>query len=69
VVELVVAVRALRMRGLARAGTGAGDLFNAATRRLDADLSDRALGDDVEAARTLLFDERAAAARWRPQSE
>jgi histidine ammonia-lyase len=68
-VELVVAVRALRMRGLAPAGTGAGDLFEAATHRLDADLRDRALGDDVEAARTLLFDERAAAARWRPQSE
>jgi histidine ammonia-lyase len=68
-VELVVAVRALRMRGLAPAGTGAGDLFNAAARRLDADLSDRALGDDVEAARRLLFDEHAAAPRWRAQSE
>jgi histidine ammonia-lyase len=68
-VELVVAVRALRIRGLAPTGTGAGDLFDAATRRLDADLSDRALSDDVEAARSLLFDERAAAARWRPQSQ
>jgi histidine ammonia-lyase len=67
-VELVVAVRALRMRGLAPAGTEAGDLFTAAQARLGADLSDRALGGDVEVARRLLFDGRPAAARWRPES-
>jgi histidine ammonia-lyase len=57
--ELVVAVRALRMRGLAPSGTEAGDLFAAAAECLDPDLSDRALSDDIEAARALLFPERA----------
>ena len=56
--ELVVAVRALRMRGLAPSGTAAGSLFAAAAGRLDADLADRALSDDVEAARRLLLEER-----------
>jgi histidine ammonia-lyase len=55
--ELVVAVRALRMRGLAPTG----ELFAAAAGRLDADLSDRALSDDVEAARDLLFAEQGLA--------
>jgi histidine ammonia-lyase len=55
--ELVVAVRALRIRGLAPAGGGAGDLFAAAAQRLDDHLGDRALSDDVEAARALLVDD------------
>jgi histidine ammonia-lyase len=54
--ELAVAVRALRLRGLAPAGAAAGELFARAAARLDADLSDRPLGPDVEAARELLFD-------------
>jgi histidine ammonia-lyase len=52
--ELVVAVRALRMRGVAPAGGDARDLFVAAAERLDDDLSDRALSDDIEAAGALL---------------
>ena len=54
--ELVLAVRALRMRGLRPSGTQTGELFADAAARLDADTSDRALGDDIEAARRLLFD-------------
>jgi histidine ammonia-lyase len=54
--ELVLAVRALRMRGLTPSGEQAGQLFGDAAARLDADMSDRALGDDIEAARRLLFD-------------
>jgi histidine ammonia-lyase len=53
--ELVLAVRALRMRGLEPSGGRAGELFAHAATRLDADTSDRALGDDIEAARRLLF--------------
>ena len=60
--ELVLAVRALRMRGHEPADTAAGDLFARASTRLDADLSDRALNEDVEAARKLLFDEDATRA-------
>ena len=48
--ELVVAVRALRMRGAAPAG----DLFAIAAERLDPELGDRPLTDDVEEARKLL---------------
>jgi histidine ammonia-lyase len=59
--ELVVAVRALRMRRLTPSGTHARELFARADARLDADLSDRPLGEDVEAAKRLLFDEDAAA--------
>jgi histidine ammonia-lyase len=55
--ELVLAVRALRMRGLEPSGTDAGDLFAEAAARLDANLGDRALNADVEAARRLLFEE------------
>ena len=55
--ELVLAVRALRMRGLAPSGTQAGELFARAAARLDADLSDRALSEDIEAASGLLFGE------------
>jgi histidine ammonia-lyase len=58
--ELVVAVRALRMRGLAPSGSEAGDLYAAAAECLDPDLSDRALSDDIEAARALLYPRRAA---------
>ena len=54
-VELVTAVRALRMRGLEPGGPGAGELFGVAAERLDADTSDRSLSDDIEAARVLLF--------------
>lgn len=61
--ELAVAVRALRLRGLAPSGAGAGKLFSSAAERLDADLNDRPLGDDVETARELLFDV------WANQSE
>jgi histidine ammonia-lyase len=56
--ELVVAVRALRMRGLAPAAGEAGVLFGAAVQRLDDDLSDRVLSGDLEAARILLFGAR-----------
>lgn len=55
--ELVVAVRALRMRGLVEGRAGAQDLLARAAERLSADLSDRSLSDDVEAARVLLFEE------------
>jgi histidine ammonia-lyase len=54
--ELVLAVRGLRMRALEPSGEQAGQLFADAAARLDADMSDRALGDDIEAARRLLFD-------------
>jgi histidine ammonia-lyase len=55
--ELVVAVRALRLRGLAPAAGDAGDLFAAAVERTDDDLRDRPLSDDLEAARRLLLGE------------
>ena len=58
--ELVVAVRALRLRGL-EGEAGTGELFALAAERLNADMSDRALSDDVEAARALLFEEGGAA--------
>jgi histidine ammonia-lyase len=60
-VELVVAIRALRLQGLEPAGAEAADLFAAAAERLDPDLRDRALSDDVEAARLLLLAEGRAA--------
>ena len=53
--ELAVAVRALRLRGPTPTGTPAGELFAAASERMDADLGDRPLGYDVESARQLLF--------------
>ena len=59
--ELVVAVRALRMRGLEPAGSPAAELFAAAASRLDADVSDRALTEDIEAARLLVSEESPAA--------
>ena len=54
--ELVVAVRALRMRGVEPAPGGAGGLFALAAARLEADVGDRSLSDDVETARVLLFE-------------
>ena len=48
--ELVVAVRALRMRGVAPSAGDVCALYAAAAERLGEDLSDRALSDDVEAA-------------------
>jgi histidine ammonia-lyase len=55
-VELVTAVRALRMRGVEPRRQGAAELFVDAAERLETDMSDRSLSDDVEAARLLLFD-------------
>jgi histidine ammonia-lyase len=52
--ELVVAVRALRMRGHEPSDTPAERLFATAAARLEADLSDRALNDDIEVARRLI---------------
>jgi hypothetical protein len=52
----VTAVRALRMRGVEPRRQGAGELFVDAAERLETDMSDRSLSDDVEAARLLLFD-------------
>jgi histidine ammonia-lyase len=56
--ELVLAVRALRMRGREPVtATPASELFAAAAARLNPDLSDRPLGDDIEAARLVLMEE------------
>jgi histidine ammonia-lyase len=60
--ELVLAVRALRVRGLAPSDTPAGELFARAAAVLDADMADRPLSDDVEAAGRVLFEEEAATA-------
>jgi len=54
--ELVVAVRALRLAGQEPDGPGTRRLWDAATERLDPDLSDRPLHPDVEAARQLIED-------------
>jgi histidine ammonia-lyase len=58
--ELVIAVRGLRMRGRTPAATPAAELYEAAAERLDPDLGDRALADDIEAARLLLLEPAAA---------
>jgi histidine ammonia-lyase len=55
--ELVLAVRALRLRGRPPLGRGVRVLFEAADALLDPDLSDRPLSGDLEAARRLLFDD------------
>ena len=55
--ELVLAVRALRLRGTPPGGPGVRALFDAADACLDADMSDRPLSGDLEAARRLLFDD------------
>jgi histidine ammonia-lyase len=52
--ELVVAVRALRMRGLEPSGSPAAELYARAAAVLDADMEDRPLAADLEAARRLL---------------
>jgi histidine ammonia-lyase len=57
--ELVVAVRALQLRGLASVAGDAGALFAAAVERMDDDLSDRSLSDDLETARRLVLGEEA----------
>ena len=55
--ELVLAVRALRLRGRPPAGPGIRALYEAAAARLDADMADRPLSGDLEAARQLLFED------------
>jgi histidine ammonia-lyase len=55
--ELVLAVRALRLRGRPPEGPGVRGLFDAAAARLDPSMSDRPLSGDLEAARQLLFDD------------
>jgi histidine ammonia-lyase len=55
--ELVLAVRALRLRGRPPVGSGVQRLYGAATGVLDADMRDRPLSGDLEAARQLLFDD------------
>jgi histidine ammonia-lyase len=55
--ELVLSVRALRLRGREPAGAGVGRLYEAAAARLDAEMADRPLSSDLEAARQFLFDD------------
>jgi histidine ammonia-lyase len=55
--ELVLAVRALRLRGERPDGGAVRKLYEAAAERLDPDMSDRPLSGDLEAARRLLFDD------------
>jgi histidine ammonia-lyase len=54
--ELVVAMRALRMRMREPSGVPAAELFARAAAVLDPDTDDRPLRDDLEAARRLLLD-------------
>ncbi len=55
--ELVLAVRALRLRGRPPEGPGSRALYDAAAARLDPDMEDRPLSGDLEAARQLLFED------------
>ena len=55
--ELVLAVRALRLRGHPPSGQGVRRLYEAAAARLDPEMGDRPLSGDLEAARQLLFDD------------
>ena len=55
--ELVLSVRALRLRGREPAGAGVRRLYEAAAGRLDAEMADRPLSSDLEAARQLLFED------------
>lgn len=55
--ELVLAVRALRLRGVVPTGPGVRALYVRAAAVLDPDMSDRPLSGDLEAARRLLFDD------------
>jgi histidine ammonia-lyase len=53
--ELVVAMRALRIRNEEPSGIPAAELFTRAAEVLDPDVEDRPLADDVESARRLLY--------------
>jgi histidine ammonia-lyase len=55
--ELVLAVRALRMRGVVPESPAVRGLYEAAASRLDPEMSDRPLSGDLEAMRRLLFDD------------
>jgi histidine ammonia-lyase len=55
--ELVLAVRALRLRGMKPLGPGTRGLYEKAAAALDPDMSDRPLSGDLEAARRLLFED------------
>ena len=55
--ELVLAVRALRLAGRRPVGPGVRGLYDAASARLDPDMTDRPLSGDLEAARQLLFED------------
>jgi histidine ammonia-lyase len=55
--ELVLAVRALRLRGVQPHGPGTRALYEKAAAALDPDMSDRPLSGDLEAARRLLFED------------
>jgi histidine ammonia-lyase len=66
--ELVLAVRALRLRGLRPAGPGVRALHDAAAARLSADMEDRPLSTDLEEARQLLFDDALWMAREAAES-
>jgi histidine ammonia-lyase len=55
--ELVLAVRALRLRGRPPLGPGVRAMFEAADARLEPDMADRPLSGDLETARLLLFDD------------
>jgi histidine ammonia-lyase len=52
--EVVVAVRALRLKRRIPAGAGTSRLFEIAVQELPAGLEDRAFGRDVELAQTVL---------------
>jgi histidine ammonia-lyase len=55
--ELVLAVRALRLRGREPEGAGVRGLFRAAGALLDPEMGDRPLSADLEAARRFLFED------------
>ena len=55
--ELMLAVRALRLRGVTPRGPGIRSLYAKAAASLDVDLSDRPLSGDLEAVRRVLFDD------------
>jgi histidine ammonia-lyase len=55
--ELVLSVRALRLRGREPAGAGVRRLYEAAAARLDSEMADRPLSSDLEAARQFLFED------------
>lgn len=56
--ELVVALRALRLRGFVPSGGEAASLYRLAARELGDDMADRVLSGDIEMARTLLLRHR-----------